>query len=260
MYTDDVEIFVARLYNVCLNRNPDESGLETWTTVLKNKTYTGVSTAYGFIFSTEFKNKNLCNEDYVEQLYQAFMGRASDAGGKETWVKLLNSGTTREEVFNGFALSNEFKALCNQYGIEQGKKINVPANGTMPNGKCSICGKEDGVTSFVKRLYKVCLNRDADAGGLETWTKSLRNHTETGRSVAYGFIFSNEFKNKNYSNEAYVEYLYEAFMGRSSDANGKKMWVDLLNSGKYTRVKVFDGFVGSAEFTVICNSYGITRD
>ena len=257
---EGVEAFVAQLYNVCLDRNPDQGGLNSWTKMLKNKEITGVKAAYGFIFSNEFKNKNLCNEDYVKQLYKAFLGREADAGGKATWVGLLESGMTREEVFNGFALSNEFKKLCNQYGIEQGKGIQVPANGTLPKGTCVSCGKEDGVTGFVKRLYSVCLNREADAGGLSMWTEALRDHTQTGRSVAYGFIFSNEFKNKNYSNEDYVEYLYEAFMGRSSDAGGKAMWVKLLESGEYDRLAVFDGFVGSQEFTKICNSYGITRD
>ena len=258
-YKDDVEAFVAQLYKVCLSRNPDAGGLKTWTTRLKNKQETGVSAAYGFVFSNEFKAKNLCNEDYVEQLYEAFMGRKADAAGKSTWVNLLESGTTREEVFNGFALSKEFEGLCNQYGIEQGKGIEIPKFGTIPTDSCTICGKEDGVTGFVTRLYQVCLNRKPDAGGLKDWRIRLCEHTSSGREVAYGFIFSQEFINKKYSNADYVEHLYEAFMGRGSDAAGKKMWVDLLNTG-WTREQVFDGFVGSQEFTGICNSYGIVRD
>ena len=258
-YKDDVEAFVAQLYKVCLSRNPDAGGLNTWTTRLKNKQETGISAAYGFVFSNEFKAKNLCNEDYVEQLYAAFMGRKADASGKATWINLLESGTTREEVFNGFALSKEFEGLCNKYGIEQGKGVEIPKFGTIPTDACGICGKEDGVTGFVTRLYKVCLNRKPDTGGLKDWRTRLCEHTSSGREVAYGFIFSQEFICKKYSNADYVEHLYEAFMGRSSDAAGKKMWVDYLNKG-WSREKVFDGFVGSDEFTKICNSYGIVRD
>ena len=255
----EIEIFTTRLYKVCLGRTPDKEGLKTWADLLEAKEATGVSAAYGFVFSNEFKAKNLCNEDYVEQLYEAFMGRKADASGKSTWVNLLESGTTREEVFNGFALSKEFEGLCNQYGIEQGKGIEIPKFGTIPTDSCSICGKEDGVTGFVTRLYQVCLNRKPDAGGLKDWRTRLCEHTSSGREVAYGFIFSQEFINKKYSNADYVEHLYEAFMGRGSDAAGKKMWVDLLNTG-WTREQVFDGFVGSQEFTGICNSYGIVRD
>ena len=91
------------------------------------------------------------------------------------------------------------------------------------------------------------------------WTNKLRNHTATGRSVAYGFIFSQEFIGKNYNNSDYVEYLYNAFMGRGSDPSGKTDWLNRMDKG-WTREQVFDGFVGSQEFTGICNSYGITRD
>lgn len=255
----NIKDFVTRLYNVCLNREPDEAGLADWTAQLSKKQITGIKAAYGFVFSPEFKAKNLCNEDYVKQLYQAFLGRDYDAAGLADWVGQLEQGKTREEIFNGFALSQEFKGLCEQYGITQGYRIAVPAYGTVPAGNCSMCGKEDGVTGFVKRLYRVCLNREADAEGLKDWTGKLRNRTESGRDVAYGFIFSPEFTNKKYVNEDYVEYLYEAFMGRSSDETGKNDWLNRMKNG-WSRKQVFDGFVGSQEFDNICKSYGIVRD
>ena len=255
---EDVISFVDRLYGVCLNRKPDEAGLADWTDRLMSKDIDGISAAYGFIFSSEFRNKNLCNEDYVEQLYLAFMGRSSDAVGKKDWVGKLQTGMTREQVFNGFALSAEFANICKEYNILQGTPIAIPQYGTIPTGNCSVCGKEDGVTGFVKRLYSVCLDRNADQGGLADWAGQLWSHESTGSSVAYGFIFSPEFTNKNYSDADFVEYLYEAFMGRSSDKVGKEDWLGRMKNG-WTRKQVFDGFVGSQEFTNICNSYGIVR-
>ena len=259
-----VEAFVAQLYRVCLGREPDAVGLADWSNKLTSKQIDGVSAAYGFVFSPEFISKNLCNEDYVKQLYSAFLGRKPDAVGLADWVSQLANGTTREEIFNGFAMSQEFKGLCDKYGIDQGTGIAIPPTGTIPNGKCAICGKEesveiDGVKGFVQRLYRVCLNRNADPVGLEDWCNKLRNYTATGRSVAYGFIFSQEFIGKNYNNSDYVEYLYQAFMGRSSDPVGKQDWLNRMARG-WTRQQVFDGFVGSQEFTDICNSYGIIRD
>lgn len=254
-----VEQFVTRLYEVCLNRIPDESGKADWVKRLETKAMTGVQVASGFVFSDEFKNKNLCNEDYVEQLYEAFMGRTSDLTGKQYWLELLKEGTTREEVFNGFALSEEFAALCKTYGIEQGEGIDIPQRGTVPQGPCTVCGKDDGVTAFVKRLYNVCLDRESDAAGLEDWTTQLWNHTASGKSVAAGFIFSEEFKNKNYDNSEYLDYLYRAMMGREADPVGKADWMDRMGHG-WTRERVFEGFVGSDEFSNICNEYGIIRD
>ncbi len=77
----------------------------------------GIQAAYGFIFSYEFKDKNLCNEDFAEQLYSALMGSDSDSVGKADWVGKLESGWTREAVFNGFVGSQEFMGICNSYGI-----------------------------------------------------------------------------------------------------------------------------------------------
>ena len=256
---DPKEQFVTRLYNVCLNREPDEGGLNDWVNKLSSGAATGASVAYGFVFSAEFKNYNYCNADYVKQLYRAFMGREYDEGGLNDWVNRLETGTTREEVFNGFSQSAEFSGLCTQYGIVLGDGISIPQYGTVPKGPCSICGATDGVTAFVTRLYNICLDRTPDAGGLSDWTNSLWNHEKSGGSVAFGFIFSQEFINKNLSDEDYVEYLYRAFFDRNADAGGKADWVNRMNNQGYSRVDVFDGFVGSAEFNTLCKKYGIVR-
>lgn len=251
--------FVTRMYNICLDREPDSSGLNTWVESLANKSKTGAEVAYGFVFSQEFQNKNLCNEDYVKALYRAFLGREYDVAGLASWINDLESGKTREEVFNGFSQSNEFKGLCSSYGIELGSPISIPQYGTVPTGKCCVCGRESGVTEFVNRMYNVCLDRNSDAEGLNTWTTCLWNHSKSGAEVAYGFIFSPEFQNRNMSNEDFVEYMYKAFFGRGSDPEGKSTWVGVLQSGQ-SREDVFRGFVGSQEFSSLCNKYGIKRD
>ena len=69
----------------------------------------------------------------------------------------------------------------------------------------------------------------------------------TGAEVAYGFIFSQEFQNKNYSDADYVEHLYLSLMGRASDADGKADWVTHLKNG-VSRLYVFRQFTDSAEF------------
>lgn len=255
-----IEQFVTRLYDVCLDRDPDEGGMNDWVNRLSNGTETGTSAAYGFIFSQEFQNRNFCNNDYVKQLYRAFMGREYDSDGLAGWVNGLESGMTREEVFNGFAQSAEFGNLCNEYGISLGNGIAIPQYGTVPKGKCSVCGATDGVTAFVTRLYNVCLDRQPEEAGLKDWTDNLWAHTKSGKDVAFGFIFSQEFTNKGLSDEDYVEYLYRAFFDRASDAGGKSDWLNRMHREGYSRLDVFNGFVGSAEFDNLCKKYGITRD
>ena len=253
--------FVKRLYKVCLDREPDSGGLDYWVDQLMSGTNNGSNVAYGFIFSNEFKDKNYCNEHYATYLYRAFLGREPDLAGLQYWVSLLDNGITREEIFNGFIGSIEFTNLCNSYGIIRGDGIGVPApgHGTAPIGFCSECHAESGIHKFVTRLYDVCLNRLPDEGGMLNWSVQLRDHLLSGREAASGFIFSYEFTSHNYDDDTFVEYLYNAFMGRKSDPMGKQNWLNQLAVG-WTREQVFDGFAGSVEFSMICAIYGIARD
>ncbi|MBR2823443.1 MAG: DUF4214 domain-containing protein [Clostridia bacterium] len=255
------ESFVRRLYNVCLDREPDAAGLADWVSQLTSGRNNGSRVAYGFIFSQEFKDKNYCNEHYATYLYRAFLGREPDQPGLRYWEGLLDQGTTREEIFNGFIGSIEFTNLCEEYHITRGDGIEVPAPGygTAPIGFCSECHAESGIHKFVTRLYDVCLNRLPDEAGLLDWSVRLRDHAVSGTAAAYGFVFSAEFTNKNYNNDTFIEYLYQAFMGRASDPVGKQNWLAQMQSG-WSREKVFQGFAGSVEFGMICAAYGIARD
>ncbi len=239
--------FVTRLYDICLDRTPDPTGFKTWTEQLSNGENTGVGCAYGFIFSNEFQNKNVSNDQYIELMYNCFFGRASDPTGKSNWLNSMNADMTREELFMGFANSTEFFNLCNEYGITAG---------------CHIMGRDFTQTAqinlFVERLYNVILGRPCDQAGMMDWSTRLANREISGAEAAYGFIFSEEYRNKNKSDSDFLEDLYNAFMGRASDPTGKVNWQAALNNGSTDR-DIFNGFTGSQEFMGICNSYGIDR-
>lgn len=117
---------------------------------------------------------------------------------------------------------------------------------------------EQQVDDFVVRLYELILGRKPDAKGRETWKNLLLNGEKTGAEVAEGFVMSDEFLNRNLSNEDYVEILYRTFLDRKSDKSGKADWVKRLSEG-LSRRYILKGFVESAEFERICNSYGIIR-
>ena len=120
---DGINEFVTRLYSLALDRTPDKQGIDAWASVLTEQRGTGVSVAYGFIFSNEFKNKEVSNEEYVKLMYQMFFGRDADQAGLEGWVKVMDSmdkEAGRLNVFNGFANSKEFFELCKSYGIISG--------------------------------------------------------------------------------------------------------------------------------------------
>ena len=192
-----VEDFVKRLYSVCLDREADTKGLSDWSNALKDKKATGISAAYGFVFSQEFQSKNCTNEQYVTYMYNAFFGRQPDAVGLEGWVDALNQGYSRERVFCGFANSTEFQILCDSYGIVRGYHV-----------EGSNFAQTAQVNLFVDRLYDVVLERKCDPQGMADWTSVLVNHTATGADVAYGLVFSKEFTSKKYCNRCYRLHTY----------------------------------------------------
>ncbi|MCQ2532821.1 MAG: DUF4214 domain-containing protein, partial [Saccharofermentans sp.] len=115
-----VVAFATRLYSTCLGRTPEKKGVADWSSFLANRKVTGTEAAYGFFFSSEFLSHNYGNEEYVDRLYRTFMGREADPDGKALWLGLLESGEwSREDVFYGFAGSEEFGKICSSYGIRR---------------------------------------------------------------------------------------------------------------------------------------------
>ena len=241
--------FVERLYTVALGRESDPDGKKYWIDQVRTNGKTGADIAKGFLYSEEFLNSKASNEDFVETLYKTFFDRASEPEGKAFWVgKLADGSMSKMDVINGFINSTEWANLCLEYGI--------PSGGT---GKANKSVEpNDDVIAFATRLYTTCLGRDPEAEGLKYWSTELANMRISGTDAAYGFFFSDEFVNKNLSNEDYVKSLYRTFMGREYDTEGFNYWVGRLNNGA-SRQEVFFGFAQSQEFGEICSSYGIIR-
>lgn len=51
-------------------------------------------------------------------LYKTMMDREPDDTGLNDWVTKLQSGTSRQTVFNGFANSVEFDRIVRSYGLK----------------------------------------------------------------------------------------------------------------------------------------------
>ena len=239
--------FVTRLYKVCLKRDPDQSGLDYWVGELKDKKQTGVAVATGFIFSPELQDKSYSNEEYVNVMYDAFFGREADTDGFNYWVKSMNEGLSRQDIFVGFANSNEFFDLCSSFDVVPGTFI--------PGYDQS---KVIYTNFFVERLYNVVLDRKCDKDGMNYWTNELLSGRISGTSAASGFFFSSEYENKNKFYSEYIDDLYNALMGRQADDDGRNFWLSDMNKGS-SKEHTFNGFASSTEFTTICSDYGIVK-
>lgn len=243
---EKISDFVARLYDKCLDRSGDEEGMAYWKSMLEHNLRTGTGVAYGFIFSEEVTNKNLSDEDFVELLYQAIMGRESDASGKADWLYKMQNGVGREGVFMGFAGSIEFDALCGIYGIQRG---------TMKMGEAR--NENPGLTIFVSRLYTKALNRSYEVDGLNDWCgRILSGSWSIDDASTTGFFNSQEFYNRNLSDSDYVKTLYRTFFDREYDEAGYEDWMNQLSRG-VSRDEVLRGFADSTEFAVLKQSFGL---
>lgn len=109
--------FVNRLYLLALGRESDEAGFEGWTSQLMSGTNNGYGVAYGFIFSPEMTEMYLSNEEFITRMYQIFLNREPDSEGFNGWVEKLESGTSLEDIFEGFVYSPEFVNSCVDAGF-----------------------------------------------------------------------------------------------------------------------------------------------
>ena len=118
------------------------------------------------------------------------------------------------------------------------------------------------VEVFVRRFYKEVLGRnqeaiDKDTAGIANWTNALINGTKTGGDVAYGFVTSTEFTNRDLNNADFLKTMYKAFFDRDPDEGGYNSWYTKLQNGEVSREQVVAGFVNSGEFKTLCSNYGI---
>lgn len=240
--------FIERLYTVALGRASDPAGKADWINRVKMQGYTGADLAEGFLYSPEFLDKGLSDSDFLDVLYATFFDRPADEGGKTNWLNAMAAGMSKKQVIRGFIDSTEWANLCLTYGILSG------GTGT-PD--ITIEPSLD-IRAFVTRLYSTCLGREGDAWGMNDWSTQLANMQISGSSCAWGFFFSDEFKNLNLDDAEYITRLYRTFMNREPDPAGFTDWATRLQNGA-TRQDVFDGFTGSQEWAGICADYGILK-
>ena len=243
---DKTRAFVTRCYQIILGRDADKVGLNTWYKELSSGRKTASEIIDRFVNSPEFSGKNYSNEEAVEILYKAMLGRGSDPAGKANWVSKLENGQPFAAVINGFCVSREFKDICASYGINPGS-VTIPAQ---------PAASDEKIRAFVQRCYRIILNRDPDESGMNTWFNELKSRRKAASEIIDRFVNSPEFSGKNYSNGDSVEILYNAMLGRGSDAAGKANWVGKLENGQPFAV-IINGFCVSKEFNQICASYGI---
>ena len=273
---DQVRAFVVRFYKEVLGRSQadidaDAAGIANWTNALLSKEKGGAEVAYGFVNSSEFRNRDLNNDQFVRTMYKAFFDRDPDDGGYQRWFTALQEGSmTRLQVFEGFTKAQEFKNLCKSYGINPGT-YTAPAKPQDPALKplnVDTSGVDDAqLSAFVERLYDKALDRPSDDGGKGYWKGCILNGQDAdGRQydirtvISKGFLNSQEYKNRDRNNAEFVADCYAAFFNRDPRGTDDEVnywkWVQSLNDGMSRQQLIENGFGNSQEFKNLIQSYG----
>lgn len=248
----NVEKFCRRLYIDCLERQPDQAGINYWSTKILNKECTGSDAAANFVFSEEYDNKGVTKTEYIKMLYRVFMGRECDEDGLKFWKQKMKEGWSREKVFACFVESEEYANICKSYRIKPGKyKITGRKD---PVAKTGVVTQS--MTNYVERIYVKALGRGSDPTGIDYWSKQIANEEWDPVAVAEYFICSPEFEAKNLDNTEYVKVLYRTFMGREGDEVGINYWIGELQRGQ-SRKDILKRFAGCPEFQDIVKGFGL---
>jgi len=114
------------------------------------------------------------------------------------------------------------------------------------------------VRVFVTHMYRTTLGWDPSPANLDLWFNALRNGSATGASMAYELIFSPDNIGRSLTDNAFVDALFLAMIGREISAAERTFWVNELRAG-FSRYSVYVKFVNFPEFEKLCREHGITR-
>ena len=121
-----------------------------------------------------FKTVDLLNTDpaaFVESLYTALLGRASDAEGKAFWLSVAGATPNRADVVSQF-----IAAVQSQEGTADA------------NAFATIQAEDKALASaWVESLYNNLAGRASDAEGLDFWTNAIVSFAMTPAQVAASF-------------------------------------------------------------------------
>lgn len=237
------EVFVDRLYEDLLGRPGDEAGKQTHIDNLLKKE-PSLKAYYDFIFSEEFTNLDISLDERLTRICRIFLDRKPTAEELNRWKDALENGCSIGYVFADLANSDEFISLCELFHLEPGTWTPTENRNINPN-----------LTKFISRMYNNVLGRRYDVDGINN---HAGKYLELGDlyAMAFDFLFSPEFIEKNTTDEEFVEILYSTFFDREPDTKGRNDWLKSLADGK-SREEVLAGFVYSDECKELVESFDI---
>lgn len=196
--------FVCQAYLDMQGRTVDPQGVLTWANGLIAGTLTRPQVVLGIDQSVEYRL------GLIQSWFRSYLNRSADTGALTTFLTVLESGATQEQVQSFILGSPEYFAA---------------AGGTN--------------SGFLSKLYEQVLNRPIDPTGSASWLAALSHLSR--QQVALALLSSPEYQTQ------LVSSWYERFLHRAVDPGSLAAWVNAMGHGMSDEV-VLSGIVGSDEY------------
>ena len=115
---------------------------------------------------------------------------------------------------------------------------------------------EGSLIEFLSNLYEFILDRTYQQDKFDLLAGDLRSGSATASSVISSFVRSEDFQNRNLTDQEFISTLYRALFDREPDNAGNEFWLSQLSEGN-SRQYVLSKFIISAEFANVCGECGI---
>jgi hypothetical protein len=226
---DTQEATVQRLYDGLLGRPGEVSGLTVYNQNL-NAGLSKVQVAAIFLNSPEYTDAHgtMTNAQFVNSLYQGFLGRAPDPSGGAAFTARLDGGAaTRAQTVIDIADSPEAKAHL--------------------AGTTSFVWVPSPTGAEANALYETALGRNVDVGTGVAIQTALNAGTPF-LQIVQNVVASPEYQADHFgqTNAELVASLYENGLGRAPEPAGGQAWVNFLNAGG-SQAQVVAGIATSPE-------------
>ncbi|SEI61732.1 protein of unknown function [Allopseudospirillum japonicum] len=232
--TTSAYAFIERLYSQVLGRTSDTAGADYWVQVLQNSTAAEV--AYTFFNSPEYLLTNASDDAFVSTLYLTYLDRSADTGGLSYWLSELDAGKTRNDLIDAFARSYEFSVLAQTYDV--------------------VAYEDFSTASFITHLYKGLLDRPPEPYGLNLWVQDLQAEEKTAADLVYSLVFSEEFTQRDLSQNEFIDTLYQALLKQTPDDTSQAYWSSQLATDG-SRSQMLDQLIASKEFAEFSARYQV---
>ena len=206
------EAFLQRLYEGLLGRSYETGGMEAWVAALASgRSLEDV--AQGFLNSAEYQTRPQprTEPEFIISLYQSFLGRDPVAPELSYWLEVGNRGLGHAQIVASF-------------GTQPEAKIHLAAT------TARVFARRETATA-VHDIYKTALGREAELGGLATWTGVAGQGGL--QAVAALFLLEPETAglHARQSNADYVRSLYLAGLGRAASDTEVSYGAGQLDAG-----------------------------